>query len=61
MYAFVRFVEGMKSGIQNAEFATLLILLFLENLFAFTIFFCVSFFEIIEDLAASLRSVLSLL
>ena len=60
-HVFLRFVEGVESGIRNAEFATLLILLFVENHFAFTIFFGVSFFEIIEDLGASLRSLLSLL
>ena len=60
-HVFVRFVEGVESGIRNAEFATLLILLFVENHFVFTIFFGISFFEIMEDKAGSLRSLLSLL
>ena len=67
-HVFVEFVKGMESGIpnpecgiRNAEFATLFLLLFVENHFAFTIFFCISFFEIIEYYAGSLRSLLSLL
>ena len=54
-HVFVEFVEGMESGIRNpesgilnAEFATLFLLLFVENHFALTIFFCISFFKIIE-------------
>ena len=61
-HVFVEFVEGMESGIwnlesgiwnlesgiRNAEFATLFLLLFVENHFAFTILFCISFFKIIE-------------
>ena len=44
-HVFVGFVEaGVESGIRNAEFATLFFLLFVENHFAFTIFFCNSFF-----------------
>ena len=43
-HVFVEFVEGMESGIRNAEFATLFLLLFVENHFAFTIFFDTSFF-----------------
>ena len=45
---FLEFVEGMESGIRNAEFATLFLLLFVKNHFAFTIFFGISFFKIIE-------------
>ena len=45
-HAFVVFVEGIKeSAIRNAELATLFLLLFVENHFAFTIFFCISFFN----------------
>ena len=47
-HVFVEFVEGIESGIRNPEFATLFLLLFVENHFAFTIFFCISFFKIIE-------------
>ena len=47
-HVFVEFVEGEESGIQNAEFATLFLVLFVENHFAFTIFFGISFFKIIE-------------
>ena len=47
-HVFVEFVEGIESGIRNPEFATLFLLLFVENNFAFTIFFCISFFKIIE-------------
>ena len=36
-------IRNPESGIRNAEFATLFVLLFLENHFAFTIFFCISF------------------
>ena len=43
-HVFVEFVEGMESGIRNAEFATLFLLLFVENHLAFPIFFCISFF-----------------
>ena len=45
-HVFVEFVEGrnLESGIRNAEFATLFLLLFVENHFAVTIFFCISFF-----------------
>ena len=67
-HVFVEFVKGIESGIRNAEsgirnakFATLFILIFVENHFAFTIFFCISFFKIIEYYAGSLRSLLSLL
>ena len=67
-HVFVEFVKGMEYGIQdpecgirNAEFATLFLLLFVENHFAFTIFFCISFFKVIECYAGSLRSLLSLL
>ena len=67
-HVFVEFVKGMESGIQNpecgirnAEFATLFLLLFVENHFAFTIFFCILFFKVIEYYAGSLRSLLSLL
>ena len=74
-HVFVEFVKGMESGIwnlesgirnaesgiRNAEFTTLFLLLFVENHFAFTIFFCISFFTIIEYYAGSLRSLLSLL
>ena len=34
-----------ESGIRNAEFATLFLLLVVENHFAFTTFFCTSFFK----------------
>ena len=54
-HVFIEFVEGMESGIwnlesgiRNAEFATLFLLLFVENHFAFTIFFLCLFFLIIE-------------
>ena len=49
-HVFVEFVEGrnLESEIRNAEFATLFLLLFVENHFAFTIFFAISFFKIIE-------------
>ena len=47
-HVFVEFVEGKDSGIRNAEFATLFLLLFVENHFAFIIFFGISFFKIIE-------------
>ena len=47
-HVFLVFVEYKESGIRNAEFATLFLLLFVENHFAFTIFFCISFFLIIE-------------
>ena len=47
-HVFVEFVEGIESGIRNAEFATLFLLLFVENHFTFTIFFGISFFKIIE-------------
>ena len=49
-HVFVEFVEGMnlESGIRNPESATLFLLLFVENHFAFTIFFGISFFKIIE-------------
>ena len=60
-HVFVEFVKGMESGIRNPEFATLFLLLFVENHFAFTIFFCISFFKIIEYYTGSLRSLLSLL
>ena len=46
-HVFVEFVEGMESGIRNAEFATLFLLLFVENHFAFTIFFGISFLYLI--------------
>ena len=54
-------IRNAESGIRNAEFATLFLLLFVENHFAFTIFFGISFFKIIEYYAGSLRSLLSLL
>ena len=47
-HVFAGFVEGKKSGMRNAEYATLFLLLFGENHFAFTIFFCISVFKIIE-------------
>ena len=47
-HVFVEFVEGMESEIRNGEFVTLFLLLFVENHFEFTIFFCISFFLIIE-------------
>ena len=47
-HVFVEFVEGRECGIRNAEFARLFLLLFVENHFAFTMFFCISFFGIIE-------------
>ena len=47
-HVFVGFVEGEESGIRNAEFATLFLLLFVENHFAFTIFFVSLYFKIIE-------------
>ena len=40
-HVFVGFVEGEDSGIRNAEFATLFVLLFLENHLAFAIFFLI--------------------
>ena len=63
-HVFVGFVEGggnLQSGMRNAEFATLFLLLLVENHFAFTIFFSISLFKIIEYYARSLRSLLSLL
>ena len=45
-HVFVGFVEGVKSGIRNAEFATLFLLLFVENHFAFTIFFVSLFLKL---------------
>ena len=36
--------QNLEPGIRTAEFATLFLLLFVENHFAFTIFFCSSFF-----------------
>ena len=54
-HVFIEFVEGMESGIrnpesgiQNAEFATLFLLLFVENHFAFTIFFVSLFFKFLN-------------
>ena len=49
-HVFVGFVEGMESGIRNAEcgIRNNFLLLFEENHFAFAIFFCISFFKIIE-------------
>ena len=44
-HVFVVFVERKESGIRNAELATLFLLFFVENHFAFTIFFCISFFN----------------
>ena len=41
----VGFLEMRESGIRNAEFATLFLLLFVENHFAFTIFFVCLFFN----------------
>ena len=47
-HVIVEFVEGMnlESGILNAEFATLFLLLFVENHFAFTIFFVSRFLKL---------------
>ena len=45
-HVFVEFVERIESGIRNAEFATLFLLLFVENHFAFTIFFVSAFLEL---------------
>ena len=42
----VGFVEGVESGIQNAEFAIDFLFLFVENHFAFTIFFSFSFLKL---------------
>ena len=42
-HVFVGFVEGVESGIRNAEFATLFLLLFVENHLGFAIFFCMPF------------------
>ena len=36
-------MERQESGIRNAEFATLFLLLFVENHLAFTVFFCIYF------------------
>ena len=49
-HVLVEFVEerNLESGIRNPEFATLFLLLFVENHFAFTIFFVCLFFKIIE-------------
>ena len=49
-HVFVEFVKGMESGIRNPEcgIRNPFPLLFVENHFAFTIFFCISFFKIIE-------------
>ena len=49
-HVFVEFVEGMESGIRNPEcrIRNPFLLLFVENHFAFTIFFCFSVFKIIE-------------
>ena len=46
-HVFVVFgnVRNPESGIGNAEFATLFLLLFVENHFAFTIFFVSLFFN----------------
>ena len=45
----IGFVEGVESGNRNLGFATLFLLLFVENYFVFTIFFFyLSFFKIIE-------------
>ena len=54
---------NLESEIRNpeCEFETLFLLSFVENHFAFTIFFCISFFKVIEYYAGSLRSLLSLL
>ena len=60
-HVFVGFVERQESGIRSAEFATLFLLFFVENHFAFTTFFVSLFFLIIEYLAGILRSLLSLL
>ena len=43
-HVFVGFVEGQESGIRSAEFATLFLLLFVGNHFAFTTFFVSLFF-----------------
>ena len=45
-HVFVEFVEERESGIRNAEFATLFLLLFVENHFVFTIFFVSVFFKL---------------
>ena len=47
-HVFVGFVERQESGIRSAEFATLFLLFFVENHFAFTTFFVSLFFLIIE-------------
>ena len=41
---FVEFVEGVESEIRNPEFATLFLLLFVENHLTFIIFFGMFFF-----------------
>ena len=43
-HVFEGFVERQESGIGKPEFATLFLLLFVENHFAFTMFFFVSLF-----------------
>ena len=47
-HVFVGFVEGQESGIRSAEFATLFLLLFVGNHFAFTTFFVSLFVLTIE-------------
>ena len=47
-HVFEGFVERQESGIGKPEFATLFLLLFVENHFAFTIFFGISLFFNIE-------------
>ena len=47
-HIFEGFVERQESGIGKPEFATLFLLLFVENHLAFTIFFGISLFFDIE-------------
>ena len=47
-HVFELFLERQESGIRNAEFATLFLVLFVENHFAFTIFLGFLFFFISE-------------
>ena len=47
-HVFEGFVQRQESGIRNAKFATLFLLLFVQNHFEFTIFFVSLFFFIIE-------------
>ena len=43
-HVFVEFVEGMESGIRNAEFATLFLLLFVEKIISHLQYFFASLF-----------------